>query len=217
MLRLTEVIDEIGVGLREEELPSPKEGPLDLRDFFGKDRRNFPFELEIGPGKGAFLIQSAGRFPEINYLSLEWSEKYWKIVVKRCNDCKFYNVRIVKINARNFINSYIKESIFRQIHIYFPDPWPKKKHHKRRLLRDEFFKELYHVLEPGGFINIVTDYYDYYIWIKRHTHRVSDFFEILPFAKPLSVDEDELVGTHFERKYRKSGREFYGISLKKIT
>ena len=101
------------------------------------------------------------------------------------------------------------------MHIYFPDPWPKARHNKRRLVQVPFLRQAHRVLEPHGLLRIATDHSDYFAWMVDHANQVAELFDSLPFESPESAGEGELVGTNFERKYRREGRPFHGMILRK--
>jgi tRNA (guanine-N7-)-methyltransferase len=212
-------LDATGFGLTEADLPpladSPPQSRFDIRQWWDADRRDLPFELEIGSGKGTFLLQQATQLPDINYLGIEWAREYWLYAADRMRRHDLRGVRMLYTDATTFVRWYVPDELFRQIHIYFPDPWPKKRHHKRRSISADFLREAHRVLTPAGIIRIVTDHDDYFAWINEHVAMVSDLFDVIPFERPVAAGEGEVVGTNFERKYRREGRPFNALALKK--
>ena len=226
-------------GILHEQLPpleveevsrdaKPRTAFLDLKGWFGLEGTRRPLELEIGSGKGTFLLNQARAMPGVNYIGIEWAKQFWLYAADRCRRHGLENVRVVRAEAAAFVRNYVADSSLRQVHIYFPDPWPKSRHHKRRLIQEGFLRELWRVLAPGipgthgngesaGRIRIATDHAEYFEWMVEHAGRVTDLFELLPFESPASAGEGELVGTNFERKYRREGRPFYSMVLKKIV
>jgi len=210
-------------GVPDEGLPPFEAGPLNLQAWFPTPRQNQPLELEIGSGKGTFLVAYASEQPEVNLIGLEWARAYWRYAADRCRRHGLANVRLVRVEAAMFLRQYVPDETFRQVHIYHPDPWPKARHHKRRLIQPRWLEELHGKLQPPhdedpdrGLVRITTDHAGYFEWIESAVAEVSDRFERLPFASPLRTgDEDELVGTNFERKYRAEGRQFHGLVLRK--
>jgi len=108
------------------------------------------------------------------------------------------------------------------IHLYFPDPWPKSRHHKRRMVSDRFMGEAQRSLAPGGQLRVVTDHDDYWAWMEEHFARWTAPreggaapFERMEFDRPASAGEGEVVGTNFERKYRREGRPFHAATLRR--
>jgi tRNA (guanine-N7-)-methyltransferase len=207
------------IGLTGDDLPSIGAAPaatrFDLRTWWPVDRRRLPFEMEIGCGKGTFLVQQVARTPGVNYLGIEWSRQYWRHAADRLRRHGFAQVRLLHADAGQFVQWYCPDGLFRQVHIYFPDPWPKARHHKRRLIQSPFLIELHRVLDADGHVRIVTDHDDYFAWVQQHLAPVADRFERLPFERPVSAGGGEIVGTNFERKYRREGRPFHALTLKK--
>ncbi len=122
---------------------------------------------------------------------------------------------MVHAEAGYFLRNYVADGIFQQVHIYFPDPWPKARHNKRRLVQAPFLRDVHRILTPTGQIRLATDHLDYFAWMEDHAAQVSDIFDRLEFVSPESAGEGELVGTNFERKYRREGRPFNAMILRK--
>ena len=120
---------------------------------------------------------------------------------------------MVHSEAGAFLRQYAPDGSLSRAHIYFPDPWPKARHHKRRLIQAPFLRLLHAKLRRPGRVHIVTDHGGYYEWILEHAAAVGDLYSALPFDPEGSADEGELVGTNFERKYRREGRVFNAITL----
>lgn len=206
---------EVGdLGIDAEDLPPLDQGPIDLRAWFASARRALPLELEVGIGKGTFLVQHAPLTQEVNYIGVEYARAFWRYAADRCRRRGIDNVRLVRIEAGTFVRNYVPDRTFRQVHIYFPDPWPKKRHHKRRFVQEQNLRELHRVIEVGGQVRLATDHGGYFQWMLEHAQRVSDLFERLAFDSPESAGEGELIGTNFERKYRREGREFHAMVLR---
>ncbi len=207
------------VGRTRDDLPplgdTPAQSRFDLRRWWPDDRHDLPLELEIGSGKGTFLVQQAARTPGVNYLGIEYAHAFWLHAADRIRRHGLPGVRMLWADAGEFVTWHCPDASFRQVHIYFPDPWPKKRHHKRRLINEPFLHELRRVLDDDGFVRIVTDHDDYFAWIEHHVSRVAAMFERLPFERPRGADDGEIVGTNFERKYRREGRPFHGMTLRK--
>ena len=194
------------IGLRAEELPKPTAGSL----LFGNEH---PVELEIGSGKGTFLTDQAKDRPEVNFLGLERAHKYWMYSSDRLRRNGCLNTRMILADATIFVSENLADTSLSAIHIFFPDPWPKKRHHKRRLIQGPFLEQAERVLEQGGRLQIVTDFEGYYQQIERVV-RASNLKET-EYRTPGSVADGEIAGTNFERKYRREGRPFYAIAAVK--
>jgi len=209
------ILDVGSVGMLEEQLPPWQEGSVNLDSWFDPDNHGQPIELEIGTGKGTFLVQHATQLPRVNFIGIEYAKAYWRFAADRCRRHGLSNVKLVRIEGQFFVRNYVPDQRLRQVHTYFPDPWPKKRHHKRRLINRSFLLELHRVLEEGGQVRIVTDHPDYHEWILAESASVSDQFERLPWLACTSARDGELVGTNFERKYRRAGESFHALVLRK--
>jgi tRNA (guanine-N7-)-methyltransferase len=198
--------EEIGA-LPDSIASDPRAGWVDPRQWFAVPHR--PLEIEIGSGKGTFLVQQAALQPETNFLGFEWAREFFLYAADRCRRRGLQNVRLVNADATEFLHWRMPDGIARVIHLYFSDPWPKRKHHRRRVVQDRFLADAYRVLQPGGELRVVTDHAGYWNWMEEHFDRwtspdgpVLPPFQRLTFAPPVSAGEGELVGTNFERKYR---------------
>ena len=211
---------EVGpVGLCRVDLPTlgdePTTSRFNLAELFDTVRVDLPLELEIGSGKGTFLVDQAEAKPGVNFVGLEYARQFWLYAADRCRRHGFKNVRLIHEDANVLVHWYAADAIFDQAHVYFPDPWPKKRHHKRRLLCETFFRQLHRTLKGQATVRIVTDHEDYFEWINEHAQNVRDLFETIPFQSVRDAEDGQIVGTNFERKYRREGRPFHALSLQK--
>ena len=132
---------------------------VDCASVFGNSN---PVEVELGIGKGRYLIDAAQRQPAVNYLGVEWAGKYLRIAHERCVKRNLDNVRLIRADAREFVEFFVPADSVQAYHLYFPDPWPKKRHHKRRLFSDGFVTEIVRTLCPSGLLWLATDHDDYF-------------------------------------------------------
>jgi len=204
-------LDTDGWGYNSRDLPPFEEGRLDPRTWFDEPDR--PFELEIGSGKGTFLVQQAVLQPDTNFLGMEWAGEFCRYAADRMRRHGLSNVRMLHGDATEFIRFRCPDAIARVVHLYFSDPWPKKRHHKRRVVQDSTLRDFHRVLREGGELRIVTDHDDLWEWCVDHVERNDDLFERRPFEKPASAGESEVVGTNFERKFAREGRPFHAMTL----
>ena len=201
-----------GYGIRASDLPPMHEVErIDPRSFFADPAR--PFELEIGSGKGTFLLQQAELQKDTNFLGIEWAGEFARYAGDRFRRHAFDNVRIMHGDAVEFIQYRCPDGVARVVHLYFSDPWPKKRHHKRRVVQDESLQEMHRILEPGGELRIVTDHVELWAWCEEHVSRYESLFERCSFQPPESASGDEVVGTNFERKFAREGRAFHAMTL----
>jgi tRNA (guanine-N7-)-methyltransferase len=196
-----------GVGLIVESLSKP----VRWSELFGNDH---PVELEIGSGKGTFLVEQAKARPEVNFFGIEWANWFWRYASDRLRRAGCVNVRTVRAEAMFFLRECVPDASIAVLHVYFPDPWPKKRHHKRRLIQERFLKEAMRVLVPGGRLQVVTDHAGYFEENIEPAIKASGL-KVVEYNRPGSAAEGEFVGTNFERKYRREGRPFFAMAAVK--
>jgi tRNA (guanine-N7-)-methyltransferase len=196
------------VGLDVEALPKP----LDWGQVFGNDH---PVELEIGTGKGTFLTDQAKARPEVNFFGIEWANWFYRYAADRLRRNGCLNARVVRAEAGYFLNEFVPDASLSVLHVYFPDPWPKKRHHKRRLVQEPFLRQAERVLVPGGRLQVVTDHKAYFEENIEPVLKSSRVLQVIEYNRPGSAAEGEFVGTNFERKYRRQGRPFYALAAVK--
>jgi tRNA (guanine-N7-)-methyltransferase len=196
------------VALRPEDI----DGKISFFDVFGRKKA---VHIEIGSGKGTFLVNQAKVFPQINFLGIEWANKYYKYSVDRIGRKALGNVRIIRTEAASFIAERIGSRAVECFHIYFPDPWPKKRHHKRRFICAENVAQLIRCLRKNGLINIATDHTDYFKWIQQVFDGFTEKLLLVEFVKPAGANENELAGTNYERKYLKQKKAIYTLALRR--
>jgi tRNA (guanine-N7-)-methyltransferase len=194
--------------------PENLDGKIDFAQIFGRKR---PVHIEVGTGKGTFLVNQAKAQPNVNFLGIEWARKYYRFAVDRIGRWKLTNVRIIRTDAAAFLTDFVPDDSVDCFHIYFPDPWPKKRHHKRRFVSPVNTEQMLRSLKTDGRIKIATDYTDYFQQIQKVLAGHSDRLEEIEFLTPAGADEGEWVGTNFERKYLKEQRQIYTIAVKKIN
>jgi len=193
-------------GLTPEAVPRP----VGSAALFGNDQ---PLELEIGSGKGMFLLAESGARPEVNFLGIEYARRYWIFAADRLRRAERVNARVVLAEASAFVRDFIDKESLSAIHVYFPDPWPKTRHHRRRLLQPGFVEALASKLKPGARLSIATDHREYLEQIALAVKR-SSLVEA-DFAAASAALESEIVGSNFERKYRREGRNIYMLAAEK--
>jgi len=132
--------------------------PLDFAAVFG---RIAPVILEIGFGMGETTATIAAERPQLDFLGLEVHGPGVGALLNRVEAADLRNVRVIQHDAVDVVAQMIPQASLAGIHIYFPDPWPKKRHHKRRLLRPEFVHALAQRLGPGGYLHAATDWDEY--------------------------------------------------------
>ena len=130
---------------------------INFNEIFGN---NNSVNIEIGIGNGGFISHYALQNPNENFLGFEVFKKILRKAVKKVEKLKLKNVRLIHYDAKFFVKRFKNESV-KTFYVNFPDPWPKKRHHKRRLLKTDFIELMRDKLMPGGTIFMVTDHRDY--------------------------------------------------------
>ena len=188
--------------------PSLEPAPLDWTAVFGNDR---PVEAEVGFGKGMFLLSASQQFPDINLLGIEIERKYTLFTATRIAKRGLKNVRLACADAKMFFRDRIPAGSLQAVHVFFPDPWWKKRHEKRRLFTAEFVTLCARVLRPGGRLHVVTDVAEYF-GIMKELLATEPRLRELPPPEPSEPRHDMDYLTNFERKYRKEGRPIYRVA-----
>jgi tRNA (guanine-N7-)-methyltransferase len=183
---------------------NPRETGFELLDFaevFGNRNR---VVVEIGSGKGRFLIASAMEQPDVNFIGIEKSLHYYRVIRERVEKRDLRNVRVINHDAFPVLQKMFPDHSVSEMHIYFPDPWPRRREQKRRIIRPEALTEIRRVLVAGGSGIYVTDHREYFEAAKP---LIGEFFRVesrIPGA-------EDPPRTNYEAKYRAEGREIYEI------
>ena len=196
------------IGLDVDSLPRP----LKWAELYGNAN---PVEVEVGMGKGTFLTDQAKARPDTNFFGIEWARFFWRYASDRLRRHNCTNARTVRAEAGFFLTEFVEPGSVSVLHVYFPDPWPKARHHKRRLIQPKFVPVVHRILAPGGRLQVVTDHKGYWEENIDPTVRGAEGFDVVDYNRPGSANEGEFVGTNFERKYRREGRPFYAIAAVK--
>jgi tRNA (guanine-N7-)-methyltransferase len=172
--------------------------PWDAAALFMADA---PLEVEVGSGKGLFLQSAATGLAGHNFLGIEVAQKYAQHTAARLAKRSLTNAIIVYGDAQRVFRELLPDCSLAAVHVYFPDPWWKKRHRKRRVMNEAFLNDVVRVLTPGGRLHFWTDVEEYFhaglALVAEHT----------PLVGPLEVAErpaehDLDFRTHFERRMR---------------
>jgi tRNA (guanine-N7-)-methyltransferase len=174
---------------------------LDLQQWFGNTS---PVILEIGSGKGRFLIGTATERPDRNLVGIEKSLHYHRVIRDRVLKRHLTNVRLINHDAFLVLRDMIPDASIAELHIYFPDPWPRKKEQKRRIIRAEVLQEIRRVLVEGGAAIYVTDHREYF-------EAAAPLIEAEFRAERRIPGPDDAPRTNYEAKYRGEGRAIYEV------
>jgi tRNA (guanine-N7-)-methyltransferase len=132
--------------------------PLDFEALFG---RRAPVVVEVGSGMGETTVRIAAANPDRDYLAIEVHAPGVGSLLRQVSEQGLTNVRVVQHDAVEVLREMVHEGSLAAIHVFFPDPWPKKRHHKRRLIQPAFAQLAASRLAPGGILHVATDWEDY--------------------------------------------------------
>jgi tRNA (guanine-N7-)-methyltransferase len=186
--------------------------PLQWRGVFGNDN---PVEVEVGFGKGLFLLTAATACPDVNFVGLEILRKYQLFTATRLAKRTLTNVRVACTDARGFLRDHVGPASLQALHVYFPDPWWKNRHQKRRVFTREFVAECQRTLRVGGHLYVVTDVADYFQIITELVAQRPGL-QLLPPLELKEPKHDLDYLTNFERKYRKEGRPIHRANYARV-
>lgn len=188
------------------------DGPLDWPALFANAN---PVELEVGCGKGMFLLAAARERPGVNFFGVEIARKYAQFVADRASQLGLTNVRVVRADAQRVLCEWVADCSISALHVYFPDPWWKRRHLKRRLFSERFVTHAARVLRPGGVLRLATDVQDYF---RSMQETVANHLEFAPIvdSETLAHANDVEFMTHFERKYRKVGKPIWRANYRRL-
>ncbi len=167
-----------------------------------------PIELDIGSGRGLFLYNSTVEQPETNFLGIEIDYKEGRRAARRLQKQQFPNGRVLGGDAKEFLRTRVPPQSVSRAHVYFPDPWWKRKHRKRRLFTDDFVELLSKVVMYGGEVHSWTDVEEYFGVISGLMNHHPDF-EILPPRTPHAPAHDMDYLTSFHRRRTQDGASTY--------
>jgi len=187
-----------------ELVPDSYVAPIDVPAIFG---RPGPLHVDLGCGDGSFLCELAQRYPEKNFLGID------KLVGRVAKTCRkafaLENVRVLNVEISYAVRYLLPEESVETFYLFFPDPWPKRRHHRRRIVTPNFLDGIQRALISDGSFHIATDQLDYFEQIRRNTQNHSGF--------TLSDDDVDLPLTKFERRFRALGAAIHRLSLRKVS
>lgn len=177
------------------------DGQLDWSKLFGNPN---PVELDVGCGRGLFLFNASTTQPERNFLGVEIDFKEGRRGAKRLLKRQQPNARVTGGDANYLLDHLIRPASLAAAHVYFPDPWWKRKHRRRRLFTDLFADRVARVLQPDGLLHMWTDVADYFEIVEALLHHHA-FFTRLPTPEERPAANNLDYQTSFERTRRQSG------------
>lgn len=185
--------------------------PFDQTALFG---RAAPLEIEVGSGKGLFLAAASRAHPERDFLGLEISFKYARFAAARLARLGVQNAKAVCGDALALFSKWVPDASLSAVHVYFPDPWWKKRHRRRRVLNEDFLKDVERTLLPGGSLHFWTDVEEYFQTTLELIPQATRLSGPLPVAER-TAEHDLDYRTHFERRTRLHELPVYRSEFKK--
>jgi tRNA (guanine-N7-)-methyltransferase len=187
--------------------------PIDWRQLFGNDH---PVEVEVGFGKGLFLLTAGLSRPDRNFFGVEVVRKYQLYAAERVAVRGLSNVKTCCADAKVVLRDYVPAGSVADVHVYFPDPWWKTRHKKRLLFTPDFADSVLKVLALGGRLHFASDVADYFAMVTDLLAGMPAFRRLpAPEAGDPRHDMDYL--TNFERKFRKEGRPIHRALYEKAN
>ena len=188
-----------------ELVPETLFAPLDLLATFG---RKAPLHVDLGCGEGLFLRELASQHPERDFLGVE------KLVGRVAKTCRksvhLNNVRVLNVESGYAVRYLLPEASVETFYLFFPDPWPKRRHHRRRIVTNEFLDSVHRALAEGGLLRIATDQSDYFHEIQRLAQRHSGFMIVDP-------GDADLPLTKFQKRFIALGAAIHRLALRKVS
>lgn len=195
-----------------ELIPESYVARLDLPKIFGQVA---PLHVDLGCGDGSFLVTLAERYPEKNFLGIE---RMTGRVAKACRKAakidssgRTGNIRVLHLETSYAVRYLLPEESVEKFYLLFPDPWPKRRHQRRRVVSSDFLHWIHRALGPDGAFKIATDRHDYFQQMQRLMQEDSRF-EIINAG-----DDADFPTTKFERIFREQGVPIYRLSLRKLS
>lgn len=190
-----------------EFLPVDYFGTVSRRDIFPDER---PLEVDLGCGDGSFLLAMARHFPERNFLGVERLLGRVRKVCRRAGCAELPNLKVLRLESRYTVEWLLGPASVSRLHLLCPDPWPKARHHRRRLVQEDFLAAVERVLEPGGEFLFKTDHDEYFEWAEE---KVAAFgrFERLDWP----ADAFFYPKTDFQVLWESEGKRLSSMRLRK--
>jgi len=193
--------------------PADLEEPLNLQKIFGNDQ---PLELELGIGSGYFLSRYAQNHLGTNILGVDKVASEVMRSADKARRLGVTNIRTLQYEALILLEEYIEPETFQRVHVYYSDPWPKKRHHRRRVWKPEFVQAAWKVLKPGGELYMKTDVSEYFEVIDDVIKSDGGFKNLMNHR----LDHEPIDGdyeTNFQRKAKEKGHPLHYQIWKKIN
>ena len=194
----------------------PMAGELVPHDYFRKlqhaeiCRGDRPLEVDLGCGDGSFLMDMAREFPERDFLGVERLLGRVRKVCKKITRRHLENARVLRLESRYVTEWLLPAASVSRLHLLCPDPWPKLRHNRRRLMQVDFLEAVRRVLLPGGEFLFMTDHEEYFQWAEE---KVAEFakFELLEWSE----DSFFYPKTDFQRQWESEGKSMWRLRCRR--
>ncbi len=189
-----------------ELVPSTILEPLNFAELFGRDA---PVELDVGCGDGTFLVGLAEQNSERNFLGIERLAGRVRSLCRKAATLQLSNVRVLRIDAIYAVKQLMPACSVQAVHILFPDPWPKRRHHRRRTITAEFLACIHRALVHRGQVHIATDHVDY----------LDDIRRLVVDGRLFKISNPAMTfpRSRFEQRFAATGTPIYRLFLRKIS
>jgi tRNA (guanine-N7-)-methyltransferase len=167
-------------------------------------------EIDLGCGDGSFLVAMAKHHPERDFLGVERLLGRARKVCRKITRAGLENARVLRLESRYVIEWMLPEASVSRLHLLCPDPWPKVRHHRRRLVQADFLRALWRALEPGGEFLFMTDHQDYFLWAEEIV-AASGAFERLPWHE----DSFFYPKTDFQIQWEAEGKTMWRLRCRR--
>jgi len=192
-----------------ELIPETYLAPLDLFAIFG---RVAPLRVDLGCGDGDLLCELARRYPQKIFLGID--KMTGRVAKASRKAVALENVRMLNVESSYAVRYLLPEGSVETFYLLFPDPWPKRRHHGRRIVQPGFLNSIGRALQPGGSIHLATDDFDYF----QQMQQVASSIDKLECIMHSSFEKDGgIPQTKFERRFREQGAPIYKLALRKIS
>lgn len=177
--------------------------------------REAPLEVDLGSGDGTFALAMARQFPDRNFLAVERLLGRVRKTCKRATEARLPNLQVLRLEARYTVEWLLPHASVSRLHLLFPDPWPKVRHHRRRLINTEFLGALSKVLVPAGDFLFKTDHEDYFEW-------ATDKLSLSKHFQSIAWDDQcgelsQYPQTDFEAQWLAEGRSVHKLRARNLS
>lgn len=185
-------------------------------DIFGNTQ---PMEIDLGCGDGTFLVKMAQHYPERNFLGVERLLGRVRGVCRQIDELGLTNAKVLRLESHYTLEWLLARESVSRLHLLCPDPWPKARHHKRRLVQQDFLTTLHHTLTPNGEFLFKTDHPEYFEWVHEQMDTFNNpnkKFTPLPWPADNTADSFYYPKTDFQQLWESEGKIIHRVRFGKV-